>query len=110
MSSYINFQSKSAKHRRNRVDRNEAEFVGHVEMRDYSEDSSFLRNIDKYKDFVSWARFYPDLFYDLITPETGGIYLDLDQRILLRSIARFISTYGVFPRGYGKTFVEVMGM
>ncbi|WP_425203615.1 hypothetical protein [Priestia megaterium] len=52
----------------------------------------------------------PDLFWDLITPETGGIRLDLDQRIFLRSIARFISTYGVFPRGYGKTLLEIMGM
>lgn len=52
----------------------------------------------------------PDLFWDLITPETGGIRLDLDQRVFLRSIARFLSTYGVFPRGYGKTLLEVMGM
>jgi len=46
----------------------------------------------------------------LITPETGGIRLDLDQRVFLRSITRFISVYGVFPRGYGKTMKEVMGM
>lgn len=52
----------------------------------------------------------PDLFWDLITPETGGIRLDLDQRVFLRSLARFTSTYGVFPRGYGKTLLELMGM
>lgn len=44
----------------------------------------------------------PDLWYDLITPESGGIRLDLDQRVFLRSLSRFISTYGVMPRGYGK--------
>lgn len=110
MSSYKNFQSKSAKHTRNRHDRNEPEFVGHVKVQDPLEEDSFMRNIDKYRDFVSWGRFFPDLFFDLITPESGGIRLDLDQRVLLRSISRFISTYGVFPRGYGKTFVELLGM
>lgn len=110
MASHKSFQSKSAKHTRNRHDRSEAEFVSHVVNSSPSQDDSFLKNIDKYRDFVSWARFYPDLYYDLITPESGGIYLDLDQRILLRSISRFVSTYGVFPRGWSKTMIEIMGM
>lgn len=67
-------------------------------------------HIDNYKDFISWCRWNPDLWYDLITPETGAIKLDLDQRVFLRCITRFISTYGVFPRGWGKTMGEVMGM
>ena len=41
----------------------------------------------------------PDLFLDLITPETGGIRLDLDQRVFIRVLVRFASVYGVFPRG-----------
>lgn len=52
----------------------------------------------------------PDLFLDLITPETGGIRLDLDQRVFLRALFRFLRVYGVFPRGYGKTFVEMLGL
>jgi len=72
--------------------------------------SSFDENINKYIDFVSWSRWNPDLFFDLITPELGGIRLDLDQRVFLRSMSRFISTYGVFPRGYGKTFIECLSM
>ncbi|PIH59687.1 hypothetical protein [Paenibacillus sp. LK1] len=67
-------------------------------------------NIDNYTDFISWCRWNPDLWYDLITPDTGAIRLDLDQRVFLRCITRFVSTYGVFPRGYGKTVIEVMGM
>jgi len=51
-----------------------------------------------------------DLWYDLITPHTGGIRLDIDQRVFLRSISRFTSTYGVFPRGFGKTMIQVMSM
>ena len=42
-----------------------------------------------------------DLFLDLITPETGGIRLDLDQRVFLRGLGRFMRLYGTFPRGYG---------
>lgn len=70
----------------------------------------FQQNIDKWVEFISWARFYPDLFLDLITPETGGIRLDLDQRVFLRALVRFPSVYGVFPRGYGKTFTELLAL
>lgn len=49
-----------------------------------------------------------DLFLDLIKPPKGGLNLHLDQRIYLRAMLRFIAFYGVFPRGYGKTFDEVL--
>ena len=39
-------------------------------------------------------------------PETrkpkGGVNLHFDQRVFLRCILRFMSVYGVFPRGWGK--------
>lgn len=73
-------------------------------------DSVFGRNLYKYVQFCSWARWWPDLFLDLIKPETGGITLHSDQRIYLRCIMRFVSLYGVFPRGYGKTYDEVLAM
>ena len=50
----------------------------------------------------------PDLFLDLIKPSEGGINLYADQRKFLRSATRFQSMYGVFSRGYGKTFDEVI--
>lgn len=53
---------------------------------------------------------FPDLFLDLIKPETGGINLHPDQRVYLRCILRFVAMYGVFPRGYGKTYDEVLAM
>lgn len=56
------------------------------------------------------AKGNPDLFLDLITPETGGIRLDLDQRVFIRVLVRFASVYGVFPRGYGKTFTELLAL
>lgn len=74
------------------------------------DDSVFGRNLYKYIEFASWTNWYPDLFLNLITPESGGIKLHMDQRIYLRSVLRFCSIYGVFPRGYGKTFDEVLAM
>lgn len=65
-------------------------------------------NIDNWEYFCSHARWYPDLFLDLIKPNKGGLNLHLDQRIYLRVMLRFTSFYGVFPRGYGKTFDEVL--
>lgn len=65
-------------------------------------DSIFGEDIYKYVEFASWVNWYPDLFLDLITPKTGSIKLHTDQRIYLRSIMRFVSLYGVFPRGWGK--------
>lgn len=73
-------------------------------------DSVFGKNLYKYVQFCSWARWWPDLFLDLIKPETGGIALHPDQRIYLRCIMRFVSLYGVFPRGYSKTYTEVLAM
>jgi len=58
------------------------------------------------KDFASWMVFYPDLFLDLCKPPNGGITLTFDQRVFLRCAARFVSVYGCFPRGWGKTWGE----
>jgi ribonucleoside-diphosphate reductase alpha chain len=110
MASVSNFQSNNQKITKNRQDTRNPDLNPTVNAKGEKELDSFTKNLDKYIDFVSWARWNPDLFWDLITPETGGIRLDLDQRVYLRSIARFISNYMVFPRGYGKTLLEFMGM
>lgn len=73
-----------------------------------TQNNNFASHLDNWTDFCSWCRWYSDLFLDLIKPEKGGINLNSDQRIFLRSILRFYSIYGVFPRGWGKTFVEVL--
>ena len=74
------------------------------------DDSVFGKNLYKHVALASWVNWYPDLFLDMITPETGGIKLHTDQRVYLRSVLRFAGTYGVFPRGWGKTFDEVLAM
>lgn len=72
--------------------------------------SSFEKNLPKYVEFSSWMLWYPDLFLDLLKPHEGGINIHADQRIFLRSITRFFSLYGCFPRGWSKTWLEVAAM
>ena len=71
-------------------------------------DDKFIQNLDKWMEIVSWGRWFPDLWYDLISPETGKIFLDCDQRMVMRSLARFKYVYCVFPRGWSKTLLELM--
>lgn len=71
-------------------------------------DNDISFNVNNWEYFCSYSRWYPDIFLDLIKPQKGGLNLHLDQRIYLRVMLRFTSFYGVFPRGYGKTFDEVL--
>lgn len=111
MSSYKNFQSDNMKYdyKETRTNIFNPNFTPTVSAKGLKQEDSFTKNLNKWKDFVSWCLWMPDLFLDLITPEQGGIRLDLDQRVFLRSLTRFLSVYGVFPRGWSKTFLEVLG-
>lgn len=67
--------------------------------------------VDYYSNwYIAESKFkwYPDLFFDTMRPEHGGIDLNFDQRVFLRAIARFFSMYGTMPRGWSKTFLEVL--
>jgi hypothetical protein len=111
MPSHGNFQSDNAKYTTKEGRNNyNPEFNNTVEAKGKEEYDQFRSNLDKYIDFVSWARFYPDLFLDLIKPKVGGIKLHSDQRTFMRIAMRFLSMYGVYPRGWGKTFDEVIIM
>lgn len=103
----VNFQTDNKKHEKltSRTNIFNSEFNPTVSGRGNNEGDTFTKNIDKWKSFIAWAVFYPDLFLDLITPEKGGIRIDEDQRIFLRCTTRFISVYGVFPRGWSKCVV-----
>ncbi|MCR8641534.1 hypothetical protein NV379_02590 [Paenibacillus sp. N1-5-1-14] len=110
MASHKNFQNDNFKHTKksSRVGDN-PDFNSTVKL-DELKGNSFDRNLEKWIQFIQWSKWFPDLFYDLISPEKGGMRLDLDQRVFLRSMSRFISTYGVFPRGFGKTMIELMSI
>ena len=81
-----------------------------LEIINSQQKTSFEKNLPKYIDLASWIIWFPDLFLDLITPSEGGIKLHPDQRIFLRCALRFFSLYGCFPRGWGKTWDEVIAM
>lgn len=110
MSSYEHFQDDNFKYTKesSRIGDNPA-FASQVKVNDLKKDS-FEGHFETWVEFLQWAKWFPDLFYDLIKPEKGGMRLDLDQRVFLRCMSRFISTYGVFPRGFGKTMLELMSI
>lgn len=72
-----------------------------------SDDSPFGKNLWNYYQLVSWGRWYPDLFLDLFRGKDSNFHFDLDQRVAIRADVRFLSYYGVFPRGSAKTFQEI---
>ncbi len=111
MSSYKNFQDDNFKFTKesSRLVADNPAFNSQVKISDLKKDS-FEDNFETWVEFLQWARWFPDLFYDLIKPEKGGMRLDLDQRVFLRCMSRFVSTYGVFPRGFGKTMLELMSI
>jgi ribonucleoside-diphosphate reductase alpha chain len=77
-------------------------------IQELQDDTVFGKNLYNYYDFISWARWYPDLFIDLLKTDKSNFNLHLDQRVFLRTDVRFMNMYGVFSRGYAKTFNEVL--
>lgn len=73
-----------------------------------SQGNVIQRNLKEWNELISFLRFYPDIYYDMITPETGGIKLDLYQRVMMRVLARFPENYFCIPRGGSKTLTQIM--
>lgn len=108
MSSYENFQTKNAKHTKDRYDIYEPSFYSPVSTNKHND--RLTKNIHKWAEFISFIRWYPDIFYDMIKPENGGIELDLYQRVMMRTLARFQSNYFCIPRGGSKTLIQIMAV
>ncbi len=53
---------------------------------------------------ISFFRYYPDLFYDVIRSPSAKYKLELPQRLMLRVWARYRNTYITGGRGLTKTF------
>ena len=107
MASVARFQSKINKYSIDNRTSSDAELTQQVDTMGKDGGDFITNNIETLSELISYWRWYPDHFLDLLTPETGGIKLHTDQRIYLRVISRFYSTYGVFPRGWSKTWGEV---
>ena len=73
-----------------------------------ADETVFGKNLWNYYQFVSWAKWYPDRFIELFKSEESNMQLHYDQSIFMRCDVRFQSMYGVFSRGYAKTYTEVL--
>lgn len=101
-----NFQTDNAKHTKDRYDVYNPNFESPVGA---NHSLSFIEdNLDKWAELISFLRFYPDYFFDLIKEPDSKFQLDLDQRVYMRLLARMPSNYVCVTRGYSKTMVEVM--
>lgn len=56
---------------------------------------------------ISFFRFYPDYFLDMIRDKNAPFGLELPQRLMFRIQARYQTTYITGARGITKTFVAV---
>lgn len=106
MASYKNFQNDNQKFTKSRTDIYNPAFENPVKKNN----TDFIdENLDKWMEFVSFLRWYPDYYYDLIKPKEGKVFnFDLDQRVMLRCLTRFPYNYMCIPRGGSKTMNHIM--
>ena len=61
-------------------------------------------------DMMSFFTAYPDIFIDLISPESCGIKLFFYQRIFLRAAMRFQTVYVTACRAWSKSFLTILAL
>lgn len=111
MPSYGNFQSDNKKYssKLSRVNVNNPEFNCAVDVVGEDKRTGIQKNIHKWAELIGYLKWMPDIFLDLIKPETGcKLRLGLDQRMQLRCLFRFENNYIVLPRGSGKSMISFM--
>lgn len=104
-----NFETKNKKNEKDRNDIYESSFETPLKKSDINT-NSIKRNIHKWVEFCAFLRWMPDIFFDMLKPEIGGINLDLYQRVMMRVLSRFVQNYFCLPRGSSKTLTEIMVM
>ena len=107
MAGYNNFQTDNVKHTKDRYDVYNSSFESPLE-KSKTTGNTITRNLSQLTEFCSFLRFYPDIFYDLLKPEVGGITLDLYQRVMMRTLSRFHENYFCIPRGGSKTLTQIL--
>lgn len=71
-------------------------------VRSLENKSLFGRHLWNYYQFISWSRWFPDLFVEIFKNKESNRQLHFDQRVFMRCDLRFMSMYGTFSRGYAK--------
>jgi ribonucleoside-diphosphate reductase alpha chain len=94
----------------NQTDIYNPEFESAVKANSDEEVTKFQSMMDKMVYFASYFRWFPDLFLDMMTPPECPFRLNLYQRVLLRCLFRFRSTYTVVTRGASKTFTQLLAL
>ena len=67
-------------------------------------------NLKNIGDIFSIFTAYPDIFLDLITPETETVNLFFYQRIFLRAAMRFQTVYVTACRAWSKSFLTILAL
>lgn len=94
----------------NQLDIYNPEFESSVKLIDDETAEKTEGLMDKFYYLVSFFRFYPDIFLDMMTDEDSKYHLNLYQRVMLRMLFRFKNNYIVLSRGSAKTFTELLGL
>lgn len=62
-------------------------------------------NFEKYGEAMNTLAVYPDILADLMTPRKSHFSLFFEQRMVLRSMARYRQSFFTFTRGFSKSFL-----
>lgn len=68
------------------------------------------KNRKLYEKYCTYFSTYPDLYIDLITPQSSNFQLFFYQRIFLRACMRYRYHYCTACRAFSKTFVSILAL
>jgi len=66
--------------------------------------------LPRIREKIAFYREYPDYFVDDMKGPDSIFQFRFSQRIFLRSVMRHRYVYGVYPRGYSKSFLSMMAL
>lgn len=105
MASYQNFSKKDRIYRDNR-ELHDAMQSKSTRKVNENKVKSFQDVKDKWREYCSYFRWYPDKFIDFIQPENPRITLYVYQRIYLRIMMRYRKVFLTATRGTSKSFLQ----
>jgi len=68
------------------------------------------KNLDNLVPYLSFFRYYPDIFIDMISAPDCNFGFFFYQRMFLRIVMRFKYVYVTFNRAFAKSFLSVMAL
>lgn len=74
------------------------------------EEQDIINNLDNLRNYVQWARAYPDLFVDLIKGKDCNFEFYPYQRQFLRAVMRYRNVFATYVRAFSKSFLTMMSL